>query len=49
MVLRAKQIFDKAYLDREHPSDFIEFILFHGAINLNLSLETMDSAHMERR
>ncbi len=29
MVLRAKQIFDKVYLDREHPSDFIEFIT-HG-------------------
>ena len=27
MVLRAKQIFDKAYLDREHPYDFIEFIM----------------------
>ena len=26
MILRAKQIFDKVYLDREHPSDFIEFV-----------------------
>lgn len=26
MVLRAEQIFDKVYLDREHPSDFINFI-----------------------
>lgn len=27
MVLHAKQIFDKVYLDREHPSDFIEFVM----------------------
>lgn len=26
MVLRAEQIFDKVYLDREHPSEFINFI-----------------------
>ena len=26
MILRAEQIFDKVYLDREHPSDFIDFI-----------------------
>lgn len=26
MILRAKQIFDKVYLDREHPSEFINFI-----------------------
>ena len=26
MILRAEQIFNKVYLDREHPSDFIEFI-----------------------
>lgn len=26
MVLHAKQIFDKILLDREHPSDFIEFV-----------------------
>lgn len=26
MVLRAKQVFDKVYLDREHPSDFIKFV-----------------------
>ena len=26
MVLHAKQIFDKVFLDREHPSDFIEFV-----------------------
>lgn len=27
MVLRSQQTFDRVYLDREHPSDFIEFIL----------------------
>ena len=27
MILRSEQIFDKVYLDREHPSDFIEFIM----------------------
>ena len=27
MVLRSQQTFDKVYLDREHPSDFIEFIM----------------------
>lgn len=27
MVLRAEQMFDKVYLDREHPSDFIKFIM----------------------
>lgn len=26
MVLRAEQIFDKVYLDREHPSDFIDYV-----------------------
>jgi len=26
MVLRAEQIFDKVYLDREHPEDFIAYI-----------------------
>ena len=26
MILRAEQIFDKVYLDRERPSDFIEFV-----------------------
>lgn len=26
MVLHAEQIFDKVYLDREHPSEFINFI-----------------------
>ena len=26
MVLRAEQIFDKVYLDREHPSDFMNYI-----------------------
>ncbi len=26
MVLHAEKIFDKVYLDREHPSDFIDFI-----------------------
>lgn len=25
-ILRAEQIFDKMYLDREHPSDFIDYI-----------------------
>ena len=28
MVLRAEQIFDKVYLDREHPSDFIDYISY---------------------
>lgn len=27
MILRAEQVFDKVYLDREHPSDFIKFIM----------------------
>ena len=26
MKLRAEQIFDKVYLDKEHPSDFIDYI-----------------------
>jgi len=26
MILRAEQIFDKVYLDREHPSDFIDYV-----------------------
>ena len=26
MILRAEQMFDKVYLDREYPVDFIEFI-----------------------
>lgn len=26
MVLRAEQVFNKVYLDREHPSDFIKFV-----------------------
>ena len=26
MILRSQQVFDKVYLDRERPSDFIEFI-----------------------
>lgn len=26
MILRAEQIFNKVYLDRERPSDFIEFV-----------------------
>ena len=26
MVLRAEQIFDKVYLDREHSSEFIKFV-----------------------
>lgn len=26
MVLRSQQTFNKVYLDREHPSDFIEFV-----------------------
>ena len=28
MILRAEQIFDKVYLDREHPSDFIDYISY---------------------
>ena len=28
MVLRAEQIFDKVYLDREHPSEFIDYISY---------------------
>ncbi len=26
MILRAEKMFDKEYLDREHPSDFIKFV-----------------------
>ena len=26
MILRSQQTFDKVYLDREHPSDFIKFV-----------------------
>ena len=29
MTLRAQQTFDKVYLDRDHPSEFIEFVM-HG-------------------
>lgn len=28
MILRAEQSFDKVYLDREHPSDFIDYISY---------------------
>ena len=27
MILRAQQTFDKVYLDRERPSEFIEFVM----------------------
>ena len=27
MILRAEQMFDKVYLDRKHPSDFIKFVM----------------------
>lgn len=27
MILRAEQMFNKVYLDREHPSDFIKFVM----------------------
>lgn len=26
MILKSQQVFDKVYLDREHPSEFINFI-----------------------
>ncbi len=26
MILRAEQMFDKVYLDREHPSEFIDYV-----------------------
>lgn len=26
MILRSEQTFDKVYLDREHPSDFIDYV-----------------------
>ena len=29
MILRSQQVFDKVYLDRKHPVDFVEFIA-HG-------------------
>lgn len=28
MILSSQQVFDKVYLDRENPSDFIEFISY---------------------
>lgn len=28
MILRAEQTFDKVYLDREHPSEFIDYISY---------------------
>lgn len=28
MILCAQQIFNKVYLDREHPSEFIEFVMY---------------------
>jgi hypothetical protein len=40
MVLRAEQIFDKVYLDREHPSDFMDF-LYYG-IEKELVTKMMD-------
>lgn len=28
MILCAQQTFDKVYLDREHPSEFIDFVMY---------------------
>ena len=40
MVLRAEQIFDKVYLDRKHPSDFIDYISY--AIGRELVTKVID-------
>ena len=40
MILRAEQIFDKVYLDRKHPSDFIDYI--SHAIGRELITKAMD-------
>lgn len=40
MILRAEQIFDKVYLDREHPSDFIDYVSY--GVEKELTTKVMD-------
>ena len=40
MVLRSQKAFDKLYLDREHPSEFIEFVMY--GIERELVTKLMD-------
>ena len=40
MILRAQQTFNKVYLDREHPDEFIEFVMY--GITRELSNKLMD-------
>lgn len=40
MILRAEQMFDKVYLDREHPSDFIDYLSY--GIERELATKIMD-------
>jgi hypothetical protein len=40
MILRAEQVFDKVYLDREHPSDFIDYISY--GVERELITKVMD-------
>lgn len=40
MILRAEQIFDKVYLDREHPSDFIDYVSY--GVERELVTKVMD-------
>lgn len=42
MILRAEQIFDKVYLDRERPSDFIEFVADDQAEMMREAYELKD-------
>lgn len=40
MVLRAEQIFDKVYLDRGHPSEFIDYVSY--GVERELTTKVMD-------
>lgn len=40
MDLRVKQVFDKVYLDREHPSEFIDYISY--SLNRELINKVID-------
>ena len=40
MILCAQQTFDKVYLDREHPDEFIEFVMY--GIERELATKLMD-------
>lgn len=40
MILRAEQMFNKVYLDREHPSDFIDCISY--VVERDLAIKVMD-------